>query len=232
MSKLAENGDRNREALERLLAEIRSEMRMTRYETGRDRLSAPVEAAMREVARHEFVPEAERPAAYANIPLPIGDGQTISQPFIVALMTEMLDLRPDAVCLEIGAGSGYQAAILSRLAARVFTVELRGSLAESARERLHRLGCTNVQVLVGDGYLGWPDEAPYDAIMVTAAAPYIPPALIEQLKPGGRMMIPVGSTWGRQELQLVVKTAGGETRITDVLGVAFVPLVPGKPAED
>ena len=161
-------------ALERLLAEIQSDMRMTRYETGRDRLAPRVEAALRSVARHEFVPPDERSAAYANIPLSIGEGQTISQPFIVALMTELLDLTPDSVVLEVGAGSGYQAAVLSRLAARVYTVELRRTLADSARDRLRRLGCTNVEVHQGDGYGGWPDEAPYDAIIVTAAAPSIP----------------------------------------------------------
>jgi len=216
-----------RDQLERLLAEIRAEMQMTRRETGRGRLSPSVEAALRSVPRHEFVPENERMAAYANIPLPIGDGQTISQPFIVALMTEMLDLTPESVVLEIGAGSGYQAAVLSRLAARVYTLELRRSLADTASERLTRLGYDNVEVAQGDGYQGWPEHAPYDAVMVTAAAPAIPPALVDQLKPGGRMMIPTGSQWGPQKLRLVTKSVDGEVEVQDVLDVAFVPLVPG-----
>ena len=219
--------DRYSKALERLLAEVQAEMRMTRYETGRDRLSPAVEAAFRAVPRHEFVPAGERAAAYANIPLPIGDGQTISQPFIVALMTELLDLSPASVVLEIGAGSGYQAAVLSLLARQVYTVELRQSLAEVARERLARLGYTNVEVCQGDGYRGLPGHAPYDAIIVTAAAPAIPPALIGQLGPRGRMMIPVGSVWGPQKLQLVTRTPAGRPAIRDVLDVAFVPLVPG-----
>lgn len=223
--------DRYGRALETLLAEVQAEMRITRRETGRDRLSPAVEAAFRAVARHEFVPDSERGAAYANIPLPIGEGQTISQPFIVALMTELLDLSPVSVVLEIGAGSGYQAAILSLLADRVYTVELRRSLADAARERLTRLGYTNVEVRQGDGYRGLPAQAPYDAIIVTAAAPTIPPALVGQLRPGGRMMIPVGSVWGPQKLQLVTKSPTGKPEVHDVLDVAFVPLVPG-PASD
>ena len=202
-------------------------MRMTRYETGRDRLSPAVEAALRAVPRHEFVPAGERAAAYANIPLPIGDGQTISQPFIVALMTEMLDLAPASVVLEIGAGSGYQAAVLSLLADRVYTVELRRSLADAARDRLARLGYANVDVRHGDGYQGLPEHAPYDAIIVTAAAPSVPPALVAQLGARGRMMIPVGAVWGPQKLQLLTRVATGGIEVRDVLDVAFVPLVPG-----
>ena len=214
-------------AMDRLLAEIEAEMRMTRRETGRGRLSLRVASALRAVPRHHYVPDAERAAAYANIPLPIGDGQTISQPFIVALMTELLDLEPESVVLEVGAGSGYQAAVLSRLAGRVYSLELRPELADAARRRLEAHGCDNVTVIQADGYQGWPEQAPYDAIIVTAAAPRIPPALIEQLKIGGRMVIPVGETWGPQNLQLVIRKEDGTPEIRNVLAVAFVPLVPG-----
>ena len=214
-------------AMDRLLAEIEAEMRMTRRETGRDRLDPRVASALRAVPRHHYVPDAERDAAYANIPLPIGHGQTISQPFIVALMTELLDLEPESVVLEVGAGSGYQAAVLSRLAGRVYSLELRPELADAARRRLEAHGCDNVTVIQADGYQGWPEQAPYDAIIVTAAAPRIPPALIDQLKIGGRMVIPVGETWGPQNLQLVVRQEDGTPEIRNVLAVAFVPLVPG-----
>lgn len=214
-------------AMDRLLAEIEAEMRMTRRETGRGRLSPRVASALRAVPRHHYVPDAERAAAYANIPLSIGHGQTISQPFIVALMTELLDLESDSIVLEVGAGSGYQAALLSQLAARVYSLELRRELADAARRRLAAHGCDNVTVIQADGYQGWPEQAPYDAIIVTAAAPRIPPALIEQLKVGGRMVIPVGETWGPQNLQLVVRQADGTPAVRNVLAVAFVPLVPG-----
>jgi len=221
-------GDRDyQDRLERLLTEIEADMRLTARATGMGRLSGALRVALRTVPRHEFVPQEAREAAYANVPLPIGDGQTISQPFIVALMTELLDLAPSSVVLEIGAGSGYQAAVLSCLAARVYTMELRRSLADAARERLIRLGYRNVAVAQGDGYLGWPEHAPFDAIIVTAAAPTIPPALVEQLAPGGRMAIPVGEMWGPQKLRLVTKDAQGRVEERDVLDVAFVPLVPG-----
>ena len=214
-------------ALERLLAEIRAELRMTRYATGVERLSPDVEAALRAVPRPEFVPPDERGAAFANMPLPIGEGQTISQPFIVALMTELLRLSADDVVLEVGTGSGYQAAILACLAARVYSVERIGDLADTAAARLARLGYSNVQVRRADGYLGWSDHAPFDAIVVTAAAPSVPSELIAQLKPGGRMVIPVGGPWQVQSLQLVTKSAKGDVSVRDVLDVAFVPMVEG-----
>ena len=220
--------DRERQAsLERLLQEIRTELRMTRFATGIDHLSADVEAALRTVPRDEFVPEEERAASYANIPLPIGESQTISQPFIVALMTELLAVGPDDRVLEIGTGSGYQAAVLSCLAGHVYSVERIPSLAEHAAALLARMGYANVTVRQGDGYLGWPEQGPYDAIMVTAAAPVIPPALVGQLREGGRMIIPVGAQWGPQKLMLVTKSTQGEVEIRGVLDVAFVPLVEG-----
>ncbi|MEN8175835.1 MAG: protein-L-isoaspartate(D-aspartate) O-methyltransferase [Pseudomonadota bacterium] len=217
---------RYREQRARLLEEIRAEMRLTRSYTGRERLSPAVEKVLMRVPRHEFVPVSERVAAYANMPLSIGSGQTISQPYIVALMTELLDLSPEDRVLEVGTGSGYQAAVLAGLARQVYSLEMRAELAATARERLQRLGYDNVEVRVADGYQGWSAQAPYDAIMVTAAAPYIPEALKEQLKTGGRMVIPVGDVWGPQRLQLVVREEQGYD-IRNVLDVAFVPLVRG-----
>lgn len=179
---------------------------------------------MREVPRDRFVPPERAPFAYDNGALSIGCGQTISQPFIVALMADLLNPRKDSVILEIGAGSGYQAAVLSRLAAQVYTVEIIPELGEQAAARLEKLGCRNVEVRVGDGYFGWPEHAPYDGVIVTAAAPYFPEALIEQLKPGGRMVIPVGLPYCHQELMVVDKHAQGEIETCSVLPVAFVPL--------
>ena len=214
-------------SLDQLLMEIRVELRQTRFYTGVDHLSAEVEAALRAVPRDAFVPEQERAAAYANIPLPIGKSQTISQPFIVALMTELLAVKPRDRVLEIGTGSGYQAAVLSTLAGRVYSLERIASLAQDAAARLARMGYRNVTVRQGDGYQGWPEQGPFDAIMVTAAAPMIPQALVEQLKAGGRLLIPVGAQWGPQQLMLVTKSARGEVEMRKVLDVAFVPLVEG-----
>ena len=179
---------------------------------------------MAAVPRPEFVPEAERVSAFLDIPLPIGHGQTISQPYIVALMTDLLELEPGDKVLEVGAGSGYQAAVLARLAKEVHTVEIVSVLAGACRERLARLGIANVTVHEGDGAAGLPDEAPFEAIMVTAAARRVPPALVEQLKPGGRMAIPLGEPWSTQELVLLEKKARGETDMRPVLPVRFVPL--------
>ena len=179
------------------------------------------------VPRDRFVPPELRLHAYENRPMPIGHGQTISQPLIVALMTELLDLTPETVVLEVGTGSGYQAAVLAALAAQVYTIEVVPELAEQARERLHRLGYSNVEVRAGDGYLGWPEHAPYRAIMVTAGATEIPPPLVEQLAPGGRMVIPVGRWPGGQTLLLVEKAADGSVVRHDLLPVAFVPLRKG-----
>jgi len=180
---------------------------------------------MRRVPRHLFVPESQRESAYADWPLQIGEGQTISQPYIVALMTELA--RPSASdrALEVGTGSGYQAAVLSRLVAQVFSVELVDPLARSASEALRRLGYANVTVRSGDGYLGWPDEAPFDIILVTAAPEEVPPALVAQLKAGGRMVVPVGRVWDVQDLQLIEKDAAGRVSTRSVIPVRFVPLV-------
>jgi protein-L-isoaspartate(D-aspartate) O-methyltransferase len=181
--------------------------------------------AMRDVKRHLFVPRESAEDAYEDYPLPIGEGQTISQPYIVALMSEELRLEPDDRVLEIGTGSGYQAAILSRLAARVYTIEIVPSLGDAARARLDLLGYDNVEVRIGDGYKGWPEEAPFDAIMVTAAPPEVPQALLDQLADGGRMVVPVGT--GYQELLLITKEKGNISRRV-ITAVRFVPMVKGK----
>lgn len=209
-----------------LIAEIRQEFAQTAGYTGLGELDARVETALRKVDRSRFVPDETRGAAWVNAPLPIGHGQTISQPYIVALMTQLLQVEPGDRILEIGTGSGYQAAVLSALGATVFSVEIIGDLADRARERLEREGFA-VNQRHTDGYKGWRDEAPFDGIIVTAASPEIPPALIDQLKPGGRLVIPVGPRWGYQSLVLVEKDADGKTHEKDVLGVAFVPLVKG-----
>ncbi|KAF0164092.1 MAG: protein-L-isoaspartate(D-aspartate) O-methyltransferase [Rhodocyclaceae bacterium] len=210
--------------LDRLLEEIREEVWATRHLTGRPTLDDRVTEALRQVPRHEFVPAELQFGAYANHPLPIGHGQTISQPYIVALMTDLIRPRPDAVVLEIGTGSGYQAAVLSRLVKRVYTMEIVEALATAASERLRRLGYDNVEVRAGNGCLGWPQHAPYDAILVAAAASRIPPALIEQLKPGGILVMPVGAQHAGQELIAVRKQASGAIEKTCVLPVVFVPL--------
>ena len=192
---------------------------------GRDIRNPRVLDAMRRVPRHEFVPEAMRPGAYADTPLPIGYNQTISQPYIVAYMNEALDLQPTHRVLEIGTGSGYQAAVLGELAQDVYTIEIVEPLATSARDTLKRLGYKNVHVRTGNGYLGWPEQAPFDRVMVTAAPDTVPPALVEQLKVGGLMAIPVGT--GEQELRILRRTEKGlETLRT--LPVRFVPMT-GKP---
>jgi protein-L-isoaspartate(D-aspartate) O-methyltransferase len=180
--------------------------------------------ALAAVPRERFVPESYRAFAFANGPLPIGHGQTISQPYIVALMTDLLAPRPDSVILEVGTGSGYQAAVLARIVRQVYSVEVVSALAEAARERLAALGCRNVEVRHADGHDGWPEHAPYDGIVVTAAAPAVPPPLIEQLKPDGRLVIPVGLTGDIQQLHLIKKHADGGTDDRYVLPVAFVPL--------
>jgi protein-L-isoaspartate(D-aspartate) O-methyltransferase len=216
-----------RASLERLLKEIEAEVRETAPYTGRSELSPAVMDAMRRVARHDFVSGADRVAAYGNYPLSIGHGQTISQPYIVALMTDLLDLRPESRVLEVGTGSGYQAAILGELARQVYSVEIIPALADAARKRLTSMGYDNVTVRWGNGREGWPEQAPFDAIIVTAAAEAIPPPLLEQLKPGGRLVIPLGSHWGSQELVLVTKDAEGVIEERNVLAVAFVPLTGG-----
>ncbi len=210
-----------------LLAEIQEEMRETARWTGRASLSPRVSAALAKVRREAFVRPGSEAFAYENRPLAIGHGQTISQPFIVALMTELLDLAPDDVVLEVGTGSGYQAAVLAELVREVCSIEVIPELARRAGEVLAAEGYRNVVLRTGDGGLGWPERAPFDAIIVTAVAPDIPPALIEQLRPGGRMVIPVGPRDGEQELLVVGKAADGAVTRRSVLPVAFVPLTGG-----
>jgi protein-L-isoaspartate(D-aspartate) O-methyltransferase len=185
-------------------------------------------AAMRATPRHLFVPPELRAQAYGDHPLPIGHGQTISQPYIVAAMTELLDIRPESKVLEIGAGSGYQTAVAARLAAHVYSIEIVPELARSAAALLAKLGVKNVTVREGDGYRGWPEQAPFDRIIVTAAPPEVPKALIEQLRPGGKMVVPVGKSPLDQELLVVEKLADGRTVERSVFPVRFVPMVPGK----
>ena len=217
---------------QRMIEEIESEVAFTRHMIGLDHLDPRVMAAMREVPRDAFVPPDLKEAAFDNGPLPIGHGQTISQPYIVALMTDMLQLRSEHSVLEIGTGSGYQTAILSRLCRQVYSMEVVPELGEAAQRLFQRLGYDNIQTCTGNGYQGWLDYAPYDGIIVTAAAGYIPPALIEQLKPGGRLVIPVGAPYGNQELILVEKDSQGEIHTRDILGVAFVPMVDTNPTTD
>ena len=181
--------------------------------------------AIRSLDRSEFVPEEVRSAAGMDTPLPIGHGQTISQPYVVAVMTEALNPQPGERVLEIGTGSGYQTAVLSRLCGEVYTVEVLPALAEPARERLLRLGCQNVRFQVGDGTAGWPEEGPFDAIIGTAAPERLPPALYQQLRPGGRLVLPVGPLKGAQELLRVTRPlGGGAPEVEKLLGVRFVPM--------
>ena len=201
--------------------------------TGSDAVyDARVLQAMRQTPRHRFVPPSQVPYAYEDRPLPIGYGQTISQPYIVAKMTELVEPKKGDRALEIGTGSGYQAAVLSLLVADVYTIEIIEPLGRAAQERLRSLGYRNIEMRVGDGYYGWPEKAPFDAIVVTAAANHVPPPLIEQLKPGGRMVIPVGNPFQTQTLVLVTKGHKGprDIRVRNLMPVAFVPLVvgPGK----
>lgn len=194
---------------------------------GRKTLNPRVLEALSKVPRHEFVPDAYKPYAYENRPLPIGHGQTISQPYMVAIMTELLDVDKNSKVLEIGTGSAYQAAILGEIARDVYSIEIIEPLAQSAQERLRRLKYANVQTRSGDGYYGWEEASPFDSIMVTAAASHIPPPLIKQLKPGGRMLIPVGDRFNVQELVLVEKDLNSKITTRQLLPVAFVPLTGG-----
>ena len=207
-----------------MLEAIRDSTADTVDYTGRRKLSGRVMAQMAAVPREEFVGEDMKTRAYLNTALPITHGQTISQPFIVALMTDFLDPQPDHVVLEVGTGSGYQAAVLSGLVKHIYSIEIIAGLTETAGAVLERLGYDNITLKTGDGYLGWPEHAPFDGIIVTAAADHIPPPLIEQLKPGGRLIIPVESRGGFQELILVTKSENGSTQQRSVLPVRFVPL--------
>ena len=215
-------------ARDRLLEEIEVEVRQTANWTGRAAISPRVMAAIARVPRHAFVSASDHAFAYINRPLSIGYGQTISQPYIVAIMTDLLDLDEGDRVLEIGCGSGYQAAILAETAGEVYSVEVVPELAEEARMRLARLNYANVHIKVADGYGGWPDWAPFDGIIVTSAPPSIPEALVAQLKPGGRLVIPVGSAGGSQTLYRCERTSDGQLECSGKLPVAFVPMVPGR----
>ena len=206
-----------------LVAEVRSWGRRD-PPPGKSALDREVLQALGEVGRHEFVPARRRSEAYGNYPLPIGHGQTISQPYIVALMTDLIQPEPDDAVLEVGTGSGYQAAVLAKLTRQVYSIEIIEALADQAAERLQRLGYANVETRLGDGYYGWEEHAPFDAIVVTAAASHVPPPLVQQLKPGGKMVIPVGPRFTVQYLLLVEKSADGEVVTRQITPVRFVPL--------
>lgn len=220
----ADEFTRQREQLMTAIADLATE---TASETGRPAFSPAVMAALTKVPRHRFVPADQVPYAYANRPLAIGHGQTISQPYIVALMTDLIDPLADQTVLEIGTGSGYQAAVLAELVAQVHSIEIIAPLAAEATARLKALGYANVQTRAGDGYYGWEEAGPFDAILVTAAASHVPPPLIRQLKPGGRMVIPVGAHFMAQYLLLVEKTGEGQVSTRQILPVSFVPLTGG-----
>ena len=208
---------------EELVRDIEDEFRLTSAWTGREAPDSRVRDAIARVPRHEFVPAVEQSLSYANSPLPIGWGQTISQPFVVALMTDLLDPEPDDVVLEVGTGSGYQAAILSLLVAKVYSIEVIADLAEHAAQVLGRLGYDNVEVRTGDGARGWPDKAPFSKIIVTAEAAEIPGDLIDQLASGGRLIMPVGES-EFQRLTVLDKRDDGTTDRRELLPVTFVPL--------
>lgn len=210
-----------------LTQEVAEQARHARHALPPAGFDAAVLAVLGKVPRHEFVPPERRGLAYANRPLPIGHGQTISQPFIVALMTQLLELKGDENVLEIGTGSGYHAAFLAERARRVHSVEIIAPLAREAEARLRRLGYDRVEVKLGDGYFGWQERGPFDAIVVTAAADHVPPPLVAQLKPGGRMVIPVGAPFLTQELVLLRKERDGRVVQREILPVAFVPLTGG-----
>jgi len=208
----------------KMVDEIRQTVRYTSEHIGKMALNAEVMAVMQKVPRHEFVPAAMRAFAYYDRPLPIGNEQTISQPYIVALMTDLAGVNADSIVLEVGTGSGYQAAVLAELVQHVYSIEIVEALGKQAGHTLARLGYDNVTLRIGDGYHGWPEHAPFDAILVTAAPETIPQALIDQLGPGGKLVIPVGKQAGVQTLQVVEKDAQGNTSSHDVLPVGFVPL--------
>jgi len=225
---VAAGGDSYAAQKQGMLREIILMAKDAGFETGREKLDGRVLAAMDKVPRHRFVqPEYQR-EAYANRPLPIGFGQTISQPYIVALMTDLLKLKPGDGVLEIGTGSGYQAAILAELTPRVYSIEIVEALGKRARQTLADTGYGSVRLKIGDGYYGWPEAAPFDAIVVTAAASHVPPPLVKQLKTGGRMIIPVGTAFLTQHLLLVEKQADGSVISRQILPVRFVPLTGGR----
>jgi protein-L-isoaspartate(D-aspartate) O-methyltransferase len=212
------------ERRDRMVSEIATDARATARHTGRPAFSDRVMAAMRKVERHRFVPADQVPHAYENRPLPIGAGQTISQPYIVALMTDLLDLKPTDVVLEVGTGSGYQAAVMAELVKHVYTIEIVAAVGRQGAAALANAGYRNITTRIGDGYHGWPERAPFDAIIVTAAPAAIPEPLIDQLKPLGRMIVPIGASGATQALVLVEKHADGSTTTRQTLPVRFVPL--------
>jgi protein-L-isoaspartate(D-aspartate) O-methyltransferase len=222
--------DRYASERKQMLEDIARITRETRAETGRAQLSARVTEAMARVPRHRLVPAGEEGNAYRNSALSIGRGQTISQPFIVALMTDLLDVKAGDKILEVGTGSGYQAAVLAELGANVYTIEIVEPLGREAAVRLGELGYRNVVTRIGDGFRGWPEQAPFDAIIVTAAPPEVPPALMEQLKPGGRLVIPLGQSGATQTLYLIEKLSDSTVNRRAVLAVRFVPFTREKPA--
>ncbi|MBK6895506.1 MAG: protein-L-isoaspartate(D-aspartate) O-methyltransferase [Alphaproteobacteria bacterium] len=211
----------------------RERAEMVKYQIADRGITDPlVLKAMREVPRHEFLPTLQEHRAYEDGPVSIGKGQTISQPYIVALMTELARVDADSVVFEVGTGSGYQAAVLGAIVKEVYTVEYIEALGLAAKARLAALGYDNVHVRVGDGYAGWPDHAPFDAILVTAGIDHVPPPLIDQLKAGGRMVIPVGADGFTQELRVIEKNADGSVKETKTIPVRFVPFLgPKKKAE-
>jgi len=213
-----------------MVQEILAHAQLAREQLGKDTLAPSVMDALGRVPRHDFVPLELRQYAYADSPLPIGYGKTISQPFIVALMTDLLEVGRDDKVLEIGSGLGYQAAVLAELARQVFTVEIVDELAREARTRLARLGYKNVEFKLGDGYYGWPEHGPFERIIVTAAPELVPPPLLSQLKAGGRMVIPAGMPES-QQLTLVVKDASGKLSMREVLPVRFSLFEPGERSE-
>jgi protein-L-isoaspartate(D-aspartate) O-methyltransferase len=210
--------------LERLLRQVDADFAQSFGETGRAAPSPRVRAALAAVPRHRFVPDELAGEAYDDRPLPIGQGQTISQPFIVALMTELLDIGADDVVLEIGTGCGYQTAVLAQLARRVVSVEILPALAHAARERLAALQVGNVELHVGDGHAGWPDAAPYERIVVTASPRRVPQALVDQLRTPGRLVLPIGAQADAQDLYVVDKCADGRLELRRTIGVRFVPM--------
>ncbi|MEX2452143.1 MAG: protein-L-isoaspartate(D-aspartate) O-methyltransferase [Rhodospirillales bacterium] len=224
---MTDTDDRYTKERARLLEEIAEGARETAALTGRARFSDRVMRAIAAVPRHEFVAADQQAYAYFNRPLSIGRGQTISQPFIVAVMTELLDLEPGDSVLEVGTGCGYQAAVLAELVERVYSVETIAALATAARERLEALGYDTVDIRIGDGFEGWPEKAPFDAIIVTAAPTEIPGTLIEQMKPGGRLVIPIGPQHDSQTLFRCVKESDGRLSAQRILPVAFVPMIKG-----
>lgn len=220
----AQAGESFQDSRENMIRLIEADVRYTSEYLKQSILDARVLDAMARVPRHEFVSPDLVDQAYENRPLPIGHGQTISQPYIVAIMTDLLDIEADHRILEIGTGSGYQAAVLAELNTRVWSIEIIPALGQQAQTRLQHLGYENIDVRIGDGYYGWPEHAPFDAIIVTAAANHIPPPLLQQLKPGGKMIIPVGSQFSTQQLILITRGENDEFITRQVLPVRFVPL--------